>query len=105
MNSKYSFQLILNSIDKKSIFNYRNFLVKKLKIKNINFTQFFLPQRKKRITLLKSPHVYKSAREQFQLNKYKCIFSIKNLVLSNESILELLLNKPQIISVKIKQGE
>ena len=61
-----------------------------------------LPIKKKRITLLKSPHVNKAAREQFELKSYKSVFSIKSN-LSYKFAKVLFKNKPQIVNVSVKQ--
>ena len=62
---------------------------------------FNLPLKQKRITLLKSPHVNKAAREQFELRSYKSVFLI-NSNLSYEFTKILFKNKPQIINVSVK---
>jgi ribosomal protein S10 len=102
MTKNFNFQLFLNSIDKRSILIYQRFLIKMFKCNNTNFKTFFLPKKKKRITLLKSPHVYKKAREQFQLERFKCIFFLKNFT-NTKYIKQLLLNRPKTIKIKIKQ--
>jgi ribosomal protein S10 len=68
---------------------------------NLNYSFFFLPKEEKKITLLKSPHVYKKAKEQFKLSLFKVIISIeedKNL----NKLVPFLINKPKAISIKIK---
>ena len=42
----------------------------------LNMKKFILPKKKKRITLLNSPHVHKKAREQFELSTYKTLLDI-----------------------------
>jgi ribosomal protein S10 len=37
----------------------------------------YLPVKEKKITILKSPHVFKKAKEQFKLSVFKCILIIK----------------------------
>jgi ribosomal protein S10 len=62
-----------------------------------------LPKRKKRITLLSSPHVNKVAREQFEITFYKSIFLIPINKTNNIFYFKnFLLNKPKNISLKIK---
>ena len=41
------------------------------------FTIINLPQKKKKITVLRSPHIDKKSREQFQLEKKKTVLYIK----------------------------
>lgn len=36
-----------------------------------------LPVKNRRYTVLKSPHVNKNAREQFELREHKCIITLK----------------------------
>ena len=99
MNIKY--QLKIKSLNKGSFFLYKEFLKLILNKTNINFKIFNLPLKKKRITLLKSPHVNKSAREQFEIKYFKTILQITNEIDSN--ILKLLLtNKPKTVSVSFK---
>jgi ribosomal protein S10 len=69
------YNITLYSKNKKSLNYFLKFLKHNLKIQN---TQIFLKfknkkNKKKKITVLKSPHVYKTAQEQFE---YK-IYSIK----------------------------
>ena len=96
-----NFTIQLKSIDKKTLVFYTYFLKKIFNKTNINYSFTNLPIKKKRITLLKSPHVNKAAREQFELRSYKSIFAIKSN-LPYEFIKMLFKNKPQIISVSIK---
>lgn len=91
----------LKSIDKITIQLYLFYIrqiLKKLKLK-LNFN-IHLPYTKKKITLLKSPHIYKTSMEQFQFKSYKCIFYIKNI---KEKVLYFLIkNKPKNIKLNIK---
>ncbi len=48
----------------------------------------FLPQKKKRFTLLRSPHVDKKARDQFEQITYNRLISLK-LVLTDNTMLSL----------------
>ena len=38
---------------------------------------FFLPLKKKSITILRSPHVYKKTKEKYSLLSYSCVLSVK----------------------------
>jgi small subunit ribosomal protein S10 len=62
---------------------------------------FCIPPRKKLITLLKSPHVNKKAREQFHFTSYKIVLYIK-VPLTTKLLKLLLLNKPKFIKVTVK---
>lgn len=96
-------QLIIKSINKRSLVLYQTFLVKIFSKININYKLISLPKKIKRITLLKSPHVNKSAREQFEIKTYKIALYIENLNI--ETIRFLCINKPKLISLIIKKGE
>ena len=97
---KHFFQIKINSIHKQTLTLYITFLQKLFQKANIGYTTVCLPTTIKRITLLKSPHVHKRAREQFQLLTYKKILSIKSFI--HSSLLEfLILNKPKTIKIKI----
>jgi ribosomal protein S10 len=63
----------VESKNKKSIFNFLNFFksVTKKKIKSRIQKKRFQKQKYKKITLLKSPHVHKSAQTQFECRIYK----------------------------------
>ena len=96
-------QLIIKSINKKSLVLYQTFLIKIFSKIKINYKLVSLPKKIKRITLLKSPHVNKAAREQFEIKTYKVVLYIENL--NMETIKFLCINKPKIISLTIKKGE
>ena len=97
-----NFEIQLKSIDKKSLSFYTHFLKKVFYKTSVVYSHTSLPIRKKRITLLKSPHVNKSAREQFELRCYKSIWKIKSKVTYKFSKI-LFKNKPQTVSISIKQ--
>jgi small subunit ribosomal protein S10 len=98
---KKQYQLKIKSLSKDSLNLYKEFLKITLKKININFSLFNLPIKKKRITLLKSPHVNKSSREQFEIKYFNTIFQIKN-ILSPRLLTILLINKPKVVTVSIK---
>ena len=66
-------QLKIKSIDQKSLTIYLKKVKKILEIIGVNYNLFNMPIKRKRITLLKSPHVNKTAREQFEIKSYKVI--------------------------------
>jgi ribosomal protein S10 len=100
MKKNFYTLIIIKSIDKITIKLY--FLYLKKLLKNIKIKAKFvynLPVSKKRITLLKSPHVYKTSMEQFEFKKYKLIFGFKNI---KENIINFLIkNKPKNIKINI----
>lgn len=67
---------------------------------HIPFSVTNLPNKKKFITLLKSPHVNKKAREQFEHITYQKMISIK-LNFNFKLIKILTLNKPKNIKLKL----
>lgn len=85
--TKYS--IVLYSKNKKSLNNFLKFLEHDLKIQQIQKSTKYIKRdtKKKRITVLKSPHVNKSAQEQFEYRVYSLGISFyssrvkKNLVL------------------------
>jgi len=92
----------IKSLNKVTLFHYKNFLVKIFNIQNIKTSCFFLPKRIKKITVLKSTHVYKKARDQFELRQYKLLV-IARLNNFNFKVLNyILLNKPKLIKLKFK---
>jgi small subunit ribosomal protein S10 len=99
---KATLQLKISSIDATVLSFYLVFLKNSLKRLNIECTFTSLPIETKKITLLKSPHVHKKAREQFQIKKFTKLVTIKNLNLS-KYILFIFLNKPKFIKIKVKK--
>lgn len=98
---KKRYQIKIKSLHKDSLNLYKNFLSKTLQSIRINFSICNLPKKKNRITLLKSPHVNKSAREQFEIKYYSTVIQLDDDI--NHKILEILLiNKPKSVSVSIK---
>jgi ribosomal protein S10 len=94
-------QINLKSLNKESLHLYKTFLIKILEKISINYKIFDLPTRRKRITLLKSPHVNKSAREQFELKAYKSVIYVSSKI-SSEKMKFIIINKPKTIKVNIK---
>lgn len=98
---KHILQLSIKSINK-GVRVYCNLLVQLLKKLKINFKYTNVPIKIKKITLLKSPHVNKKAREQFDLKTYKSV-----LFIHEEKEVELLkfliLNKPKFIKLNLRK--
>lgn len=100
MINKYNIKIKLKSIKQNILEVYLQFLQISLKKHETNFSVFSLPIKKQKITLLKSPHVYKKAREQFELTTYSKIICIKNC--TNKNLVKFLLyNKPSEIKSTI----
>jgi ribosomal protein S10 len=68
--------LFYTSLTKKSLYNYKNYISLLLKKFNIDFKIISLPSKKKKKTLLKSPHVTKKAKESFELSFFKFVVII-----------------------------
>lgn len=94
-------QIKLKSLDTVSLFLYCTFLKKAIFALNANSSVFSLPIKTRRVTLLKSPHVHKSSREQFQLQVYKKTFYVFSF--SFKQIAKyLIINKPANIHVSFR---
>lgn len=99
---KALFQVQFKTTNKWCLILYSLFLKKILQKLNISFSLIKLPRKKFILTLLKSPHVNKKAREQFIFQSYKQTLTIFNNVSLN--ILKLLIiNKPLEIKMKLKK--
>ena len=99
MNLKYKIKI--KSLHKESIKLYINFLDTILKKIRVEFSIINLPKKKNRITLLKSPHVNKSAREQFEIRYYSNLLKIKSDI-DHKTLELLLINKPKSVSIDVK---
>ena len=95
------YQIKIQSLNKQSALLYQIFLKKILDKTNVEYSIFNLPLKQKRITLLKSPPVNKSAREQFEIKRYSFILQTNEKI--NSYLLKfLLLNKPKSINLILK---
>lgn len=83
---------------------YIDYLVYNLNSLNLKTTRFFLPKKSKKITLLRSPHVFKKSKEQFKFTFFKVLMQIESLssVMLNKKVVNILLNRPKSIVIKIK---
>ncbi len=100
-------QLQIKSIDKTTFKLYLIFLKKILKELNIKNSIFCLPKKKKRLSLLKSPHVNKKAIEQFEITFFTAVLTIKKNCFNIENntyfLKNLIINKPKSINLKMKR--
>lgn len=91
--SKYKISLLLKSIDQELLNAFTLVLNTKLKnISNIKCSTVSLPKKIKKITVLKSPHINKTSREQFEIRSYKNLITL-NLIDTNISAVNILLIK------------
>lgn len=97
-------QLIIKSCCKYTLKTYTTFLELLFNKMGQKSSTFYLPANHRKITILKSPHVNKKAKEQFQIITYKAVISLdeKESNLSLHQFSTFLLNKPKTISIKIK---
>jgi len=95
-------QIKLKSLSKESLGVYNLFIKKILNTLNISFKFINLPNKRKILTLLKSPHVNKSAREQFQIKSYTTSIIITSQI-SLERLKIIVLNKPKTVKINIKK--
>jgi ribosomal protein S10 len=97
VNSSSKSFLFYTSLTKKSLHNYKNYISSILKKFNIDFKIMSLPLKKKKKTLLKSPHVTKKAKESFELTFFKFVIIIN----FNNKLLKILRgNVPNTIHLK-----
>jgi ribosomal protein S10 len=92
----------IKSLNKETLFHYKIFLVKTFNMQGIKTSCFFLPKKIKRLTVLKSTHVYKKARDQFELRQYKLILNAHLNTLNFKVLKYIILNKPKLIKLKLK---
>ena len=90
-------KLRLESTNKKCLTLYVKYLVNIFYFNKIKFKLFFL-KKKKTLTFLKSPHVFKKAKEHFEITKHIANLSFHS---SNNITKFLLINKPSTIKIKL----
>lgn len=94
-------QIIIKSCCKYTLKTYITFLELLFNKIGQKSSTFYLPATQRKITILKSPHVNKKAKEQFQVTTYKAVISL-DTTFSLHKFSTFLLNKPKTISIKIK---
>lgn len=113
--------MILTSTSQKAINTYVRFFEVLFKQLKITSSIFSLPTKIKKIHLLKSPHVYKKAKEHFEMRTYKKIVTfelsndLKKTKISDSNSCEevkskndfdilkcILSNKPKTIKLKLQ---
>lgn len=96
-----NFRIILKSPCVRTLKSYCEYLKTNFYLCNLSFSIVFLPTKRKLITLLKSPHVFKKSKEQFNYLKYKCLIDIKK----NDDISvynKIFINRPKTVSIYFK---
>ncbi len=83
---------------------YALYLESILKSLSLKYSIFYLPKEEQKLTILKSQHVYKKAKEQFKIETYKVIISVGQLENDQNlnKLVPFLINKPKAIFIKIK---
>ncbi len=94
-------QINIKSFKQQTLTTYISFLKNILKKLNLNFFLINIPKKTKKMTLLKSPHVHKKAREQFQMCLYKKVIYV-NINKNMMYLKALLLNKPKLLNITVK---
>ena len=97
--------ITLKSFNKSALNIYEVFIQKTFKKLDMDHSIFHLPMTKKRITLNKSPHVNKTAREQFEIKWHKTLIQIKdkeNKGVNFPSLKLILMNRPHGVKSTIK---
>lgn len=89
--------LIYSSFLKKSLFTFKHFLLNILKKHQITYILQPVITSYKYVTLLKSPHINKRAKENFQSTLYKFILKIN---LNKTQLRLFFLNLPKFIHLK-----
>lgn len=101
MNNNF---LIILKTNKKNLLKIYLAFIKNIFIKlNIKYKISQLPRKFKRITILKSPHVYKKAREQFEIRTFSSIIKIYNYNMSFNFLNFFSLNKPNNIKFLLRK--
>lgn len=93
----FNCKIVLSAPSKDAIDNYINLISKTIDQASIKIV--WLPKKKSRITLLKSPHVNKRAKEHFELNNYKAILTFSSNKQFEQRNL-MFLQKPAFVQIK-----
>ena len=92
-----SIRIVVSSTNLFSVQVYVNFVCKVLAINTKRVSTSVFPIRKRVVTLLKSPHVYKKSKEQYQIKKYRVVI-VSPACLCNRNLFKFfLLNKPKSV--------
>jgi small subunit ribosomal protein S10 len=88
----------IKSYSHKALLLYKTFLIKSLQFSKITFINIDLPLKKKKVTLLKSPHVNKKAKEQFELKTYTSAITVEHNI---SFVAYAFLNKPKTVFLTV----
>jgi len=90
-------KIIILSTNLFSVKVYVNFVYKVLLLYTKKVSISVFPTKKTLITLLKSPHVYKKSKEQYQLKNYRVVLLSPAWVYNQNLFKFFLLNKPKSV--------
>lgn len=111
MNFSNQFQLQILSTDNsilKKLHLFFVYVLKKNKIFNLRIQQIYFPVKIKKFTLLKSPHIFKTARIQIETRFLKSMIILSNFKKNVEItkiqkiLVTLIKNLPTNIKLKLK---
>ena len=88
---KNGIKMVLKSFSIKKLNSYVFKIIRLLSINNVPYSQYSLPIKQKKVTVLRGPHVDKKSREQFEQNTYSYIIILKGLDLLPLKMLYILL--------------
>ena len=91
--------LTIKSINTKTLITYKKFLIKFFKSLNLKYNFFYKKSKKKKVTLLKSPHVKKKNKESFVSKTNTIVFNIET---AKNYLGYLMLNKPKSLQIVYK---
>ena len=90
-------KIVVSSTNLFSVQVFVNFVCKVLEINIKKVSTSVFPIRKRVVTLLKSPHVYKKSKEQYQIKKYRGVISSPACLCNKNLFKFFLLNKPKSV--------
>jgi ribosomal protein S10 len=95
-------RIILKSYNPKVLNTFVNYLKISSNLNN-NFKLIRLPKQTKKLTILRSPHVYKKSKDQYQETFHKILIELTNNNLVNSQLSNILTNVPKSIFLKVLQ--
>lgn len=99
---RYSELLLrFQTFDKEKAKTFRKVLNNLAKVKNLQVSSISLPIEKKKFTLLKSPHVNKKAKEQYEIRFYNGLILLKGNFFERGLLQNLTALFPSDILIKI----
>jgi len=98
----HAIRIKFTAVNYRVLNTYSLFLKKILNKLSISFGYIHLPTKTKRLTVLKSPHVHKKAREQFEIKTYNRLLVIPKKI-TKKHLLFLFTNKPKFITLSLKK--